>query len=311
MKLDGFPLILWINLERSADRREHMEKMFKEYNLKNHRIEAVDGRKGIPSIYKCRGNIEFACSASHIEALKYFVEKTEEDEVVVMEDDISFIHLQYIDYDWVDFRKKVDPEYHILQLAYTSPNCATEIRRFYKKGQQGYPPYGTLSYMINRTHAKVILDAIWDESIKKYNFTKYEPAVADYLLYRFGNVDSFPLFSTTFTTSTIRSGVGDYEADCYGNHLKKWVAYAETRQQEKLKLATTKIEDKVDIKKEVKAEIKTEVKTEVKTETKTESKTETKTESKAEPKKEEKTEIKIEIPKEEPKVDIKNESLKK
>ena len=41
---DGIP-VLWINLERSHERRKTMESQFKAHNVKNTRIAAVDGKR--------------------------------------------------------------------------------------------------------------------------------------------------------------------------------------------------------------------------------------------------------------------------
>lgn len=42
--INGFDIIYWINLDRSIDRKNHMENVLNKISIKNSRIPAVDGR---------------------------------------------------------------------------------------------------------------------------------------------------------------------------------------------------------------------------------------------------------------------------
>ncbi len=47
-KLGGFGPVYVINLARRTDRREHMEKLFKDYDITNYTfIDAFDGQENI------------------------------------------------------------------------------------------------------------------------------------------------------------------------------------------------------------------------------------------------------------------------
>ena len=88
-KLDNFPHVLWINLDRFPDRKTYMEEQFEYWNIKNHhRISGIDGAeyesylKG--TVPPQMNDGEIACVMSHLNALKYFVEETEEDEIFIM-----------------------------------------------------------------------------------------------------------------------------------------------------------------------------------------------------------------------------------
>ena len=106
--------ILYINLDESKNRNEHMIKMFDKYNINKYiRIDAIDGKK-IKNIYndtceditfinKCiykghrnknKGNTnKIACTLSHLKEI-YYAKKNNYENVLIMEDDIS---LEYLD----------------------------------------------------------------------------------------------------------------------------------------------------------------------------------------------------------------------
>ena len=101
-KLTDFPKVLWINLDRFTDRKTYMEEQFSYWEiLDHHRISGVDGveyeeyLKG--TVPDNMNSGECACVMSHLNAIKYFVEKTDLDEIIIMEDDVdldlSLIHI--------------------------------------------------------------------------------------------------------------------------------------------------------------------------------------------------------------------------
>ena len=95
-KLDGLPPVIWLNLDADTHRREYMEAMFERWNVTDHtRIAGFDGRQGDVTEH-LKGVVpehlnpgEIGCCMSHIKALQYFVEETDYDRVLVMEDDID------------------------------------------------------------------------------------------------------------------------------------------------------------------------------------------------------------------------------
>ena len=90
--MDGTDVIYWINLDRSVDRKNHMEKIFQDpvfQNSKIERISAVDGKN--PNIvypklnfmYKQKNDYEYACMLSHLESIRRF-SKTDYDVALIM-----------------------------------------------------------------------------------------------------------------------------------------------------------------------------------------------------------------------------------
>ena len=101
--MDGIDVIYWINLDRSIDRRNHMEKIFKDPVFKNtniERISAVDGKNPtgvypkLNFIHKQKNDYEYACMLSHLDSISRF-SNTNYDVAMIMEDDITLDFKKY------------------------------------------------------------------------------------------------------------------------------------------------------------------------------------------------------------------------
>ena len=103
-KLAGLPHVYWLNLDRYTDRQEYMLDQLDYWGIENHtRVSGIDGKEDDPSSY-LKGRVpenmnpgEIGCVLTHLSALKHFVEETDYDEVMIMEDDVdlslSLIHI--------------------------------------------------------------------------------------------------------------------------------------------------------------------------------------------------------------------------
>ena len=68
--------IVYINLNRRADRREHMDSLLSTYNLNAQRFEAIEHPHGL-----------YGCGLSHLAVLK-MAKKEDWDRLLILEDDI-------------------------------------------------------------------------------------------------------------------------------------------------------------------------------------------------------------------------------
>jgi len=129
-KLEGFPHVLWINLDRVTERKKYMEEQLSYWGIENHhRISGVDGDeyeeflKGTLPHNMNKG--EIACVMSHLNALKYFVEETDLDEIIIMEDDVDLSPVTSWTFTWKEVRKRVPINFDCLQLTIINPNGIT------------------------------------------------------------------------------------------------------------------------------------------------------------------------------------------
>ena len=98
--IDDIP-IFYINLERSNDRKDILEKTLIENSLKFTRIEAIDGNeidieliKNQYHVNKKMNKYEIACALSHYKALEEIKSKKYE-VALVLEDDCNFEYMKY------------------------------------------------------------------------------------------------------------------------------------------------------------------------------------------------------------------------
>ena len=113
-KLKNFPKVLWINLDRYQNRKEYMEGQLAYWGIEDHvRIVGIDGKEDDPTSY-LKGTIphnmnngEIACVLTHLNAIKYFVEETDLDEVIIMEDDVDLSPIKHWNFTWKDVRSRI------------------------------------------------------------------------------------------------------------------------------------------------------------------------------------------------------------
>lgn len=195
-KLKNIPPIYYLNLDGQPERKQYMEEQFKYWEIENYtRISAYDGRTDdLSDIISGRypDNMtsgEIGCTTSHLKAIRHWIETSDSQCAIFMEDDVDLQIARYWDFTWKDFQSLVPYDYDVVQLAIicTGPLHVKLHRRFVND-------FSTASYMITRHHAEKLLKFhIRNEKYKLDNGSKPR-AVADDLIYNSGNTFSIPLF---------------------------------------------------------------------------------------------------------------------
>lgn len=195
-KLKNIPPIYYLNLDGQPERRQYMEEQFKYWEIENYtRISAYDGRTDdLSDIISGRypdnmTSSEIGCTTSHLKAIKHWIETSDSQCAIFMEDDVDLQIAKYWDFTWKDFQSLVPYDYDVIQLAIicTGPLHVKLHRRFVND-------FSTAAYMITRHHAEKLLKFhIRNEKYKLDNGSKPR-AVADDLIYNSGNTFSIPIF---------------------------------------------------------------------------------------------------------------------
>jgi GR25 family glycosyltransferase involved in LPS biosynthesis len=183
-KINGIDHIVWINLDRSQKRREHMEKILCQINIPNIRISAVDGKtEDFSYITKnnCKTNYETACTLSHIKAYSYLKNITG-NHFLVLEDDISLSNLKYFNTDLESIIKN-SPDFDVLQIHKISIVNRNKINQLYNK--KILETWSTAAYVISKSGLNKLLKM---SEYKNNNFTFNHPlSVADDFVYNYLN----------------------------------------------------------------------------------------------------------------------------
>ncbi len=162
--------VLYINLNRSPDRRKYMEKQFDIYNIKYTRIQAIDGNKicsnSYINNYKDLSPSEIGCTLSHLKAIKYAKSKNMKI-ALILEDDVDFCLTTIWQQKLVNLINSAPPNWGIIQLFTFKQKCKYD-NKFYLHNTED-PCYSTAAYIIN---TQGITDIIKHTGTQKYTMGK-------------------------------------------------------------------------------------------------------------------------------------------
>ena len=170
-KLGGFGPVYVINLPRRTDRREHMEKLFKDYDINNYTfIEAFDGLENIHQYIhnaerkneKAPRRNETAACMSHLKAIKHWLDTSDTEYAIFAEDDLSMDTVEYWPWTWQEFIDAIYFDYDVLQLCLTQFNQKkTQMHKRYRTD------YSAGLYILKRSHAQSVIGRMMVDG--KYN----------------------------------------------------------------------------------------------------------------------------------------------
>lgn len=170
-KLGGFGPVYVVNLSRRTDRREHMERIFKDYDITNYTfIEAFDAQENIHQyIYnaerkndKAAKRTETAACMSHLKAIKHWLDTSDTEYAIFAEDDLSMDTVQYWPWTWQEFMDAIYFDYDVLQLCLTQFN-----QKKIQMHKRFRTDYSAGLYILKRSHAQSVIGRMMIN--EKYN----------------------------------------------------------------------------------------------------------------------------------------------
>jgi len=195
-KLKGIPEIYYINLDDKEDRRNYMESQFQYWGIENYkRVSAHDGRVDdlseiISGKYPDNMNSgEVGCVTSHLKVLKEWLENSDENYLLVMEDDCDLEPVKHWGFTWKEFFRYAPYDFDVIQLAIINPQQVT--MRIHKRFVNDF---STACYLITRHHAQKLVNLHCRGDKYKLDNGVKPRAVADDLIYNSGNTFAIPLF---------------------------------------------------------------------------------------------------------------------
>jgi GR25 family glycosyltransferase involved in LPS biosynthesis len=195
-KLKNIPHIYWINLDSDIHRKEYMESQFDYWEIKNHTcISGFDGREDDVSSY-LKGRIpdgvsqnELGCCLSHLKAIKYFYENTNDDYCLIVEDDVNFDTIKYWNFTWTDFFSLLPYDWDCVQL---TTICTGDIH--VQLHLKFINDFSAAIYLITRHHAaKLMKHHVKGDKYKLDNGVKPR-AVSEDTILETGKTYTIPLF---------------------------------------------------------------------------------------------------------------------
>ena len=167
--------ILYINLDKRTDRKEHMEELLKDYDYE--RISAIEDEKGY-----------IGCVKSHIYCLELAKER-DYDEVIILEDDFifkgdnNFENMIYPDFDYdillicnlIKKRRHINEYFDKAESAeWTSGHLVK--KHFYQIFIDNFKE--SLSLLQKDYIKEYYHDVYWKKLMKDYNFVTHTKSIA-------------------------------------------------------------------------------------------------------------------------------------
>jgi GR25 family glycosyltransferase involved in LPS biosynthesis len=166
-------IFYWINLDKDVGRRNNIEKLFKDNNYQNVRVQGVEIE-----------NKDIACALAHVKAIRQFLESSDE-LAIICEDDLSLDFKPYWNTNIEGVIQDAPSDWEIIQLSIIVHG--NTINDFIN-ANTNYLPYSTnyfssLCYVINRKGAAKVVNSEHND-------------IAEYVVYKSAKTYTYrrPLF---------------------------------------------------------------------------------------------------------------------
>jgi hypothetical protein len=233
-KLKGIPKIYYLNLDERPDRKEYTESQYDYWKIKNFtrvstskfRLSNYDEWKNYvilnPNINlyfeNKRNLIEVCATLSYLDLIKNWLENTNENHMIIMEDDYDLSLIKYWHFDWEYLMNNIPYDWDVIQLGFEN---RVSIPCFL---HPTLDVHGTGPLLINRPYAEKVIRLHYTnegkynlfQRIGSYTWTekyKLPSLIGDYLISKNGKSYSLPLIY-------INPDIGSYEINYIRSHQK-------------------------------------------------------------------------------------------
>lgn len=204
-KLKGLPTIYYVNLDHRSDRREYMESQFDHWKIKNyHRISSskylsskdYEWQHLLLDDQLNFGSAQVGNSITHLEMIKNWLKTTDDEYMIMMEDDYDLSLIEYWNFDWEYLMNKIPKNWDCIQLGFEND----DLIPFFLHPL--HPNHGFGPCLINRSYAeKLIRLHCFGDKFKlniQSNDDKYKNiyGMVDCFLIESGKTYSIPLITT-------------------------------------------------------------------------------------------------------------------
>ena len=223
-KLNNFPLINYISLEESENRRKNLHNHFEKYGITDKSFRPLISKRFdecddvvFGSQVEVLDSGTKGCVVSHIKMIKKWYEETDEDYGFFCEDDLSLESVKYWDFTWEQFIERIPEDADCVQLY-----CIREQQKPIKFEDRWLTDWSVTAYILTRDYAKKIIDQYY-VSENEYNLeiydTQWYPMPENVIFYGHGKVYSVNLFLEDLNISTTFNG---FDSGIKENHLESY-----------------------------------------------------------------------------------------
>lgn len=194
-KLEEFPSVYYVSIEESVDRRQELEKQFSDFGIS---VNSIISKRFSESDDKVSGKYLHTlndgtkgCCVSHLKAIKYWYENTDDNYGFFCEDDLSLETVYLWNFTWIDFIETIPEDAECVQLFTIRDNYNTfQLRERY------WDDWGVTAYIITRDYAKKIIDTFIKDDYYYLEIPGQDvmPLIENILFASVGKTYTIPLF---------------------------------------------------------------------------------------------------------------------
>ncbi len=161
-KLKGLPTIYYINLDNRTDRRDYMESQFDYWEIKD--FKRISGTKYLASEFDSWKHFiidinkiymkprVLANLMTHLEMINNWLENTNDEYMIMMEDDYDLNLIKYWDFDWDYLMNNIPYDWDCIQFSFET----FKYLHFFLHPKLRHTFHGAC--MINRHYAKKLVN---------------------------------------------------------------------------------------------------------------------------------------------------------
>lgn len=215
-KLKGMPKVYYFNLDCDYDRKNFMESQFKKYGIQYERVsQSIYTKNNLSDwCYKFENpdiileenlSLDGSCMypanvLSHLEFMKRWLDTTNDEYLIVMEDDYDLSLIDYWHFDWTYLMNNLPPDWDAFKL---NDDHMYKIRFFIRPiDKTGFSNFGAM--LFKRDFVKRILSIYYSKNkkitiptsnwaINNNNLDKY---CVDFVFTQIGSIYTAPLITT-------------------------------------------------------------------------------------------------------------------
>jgi hypothetical protein len=222
-KLENLPNINFITLTESFERKKHLHEQFLLYGISDlvpHIFERFERKN-----FTIKGKLIdktldplLGAGTSHLKAIKKWLDTTTEPYGFFCEDDISLETVEYWNFTWSEFIKKLPKNWDCIQLGILEEQL-TEVNF----RERNIYDWSLLAYIVTRDYAKKIINNHYNGSEFNFDVVGYDlPPSPEHIIYlNEGKVYSFPLFVENINFKSTITPKKEYP-ETYDNHKKSY-----------------------------------------------------------------------------------------
>lgn len=195
-KLSGLKTAHYVTLEESIDRQKNIESSLYDNGVEN--VVAIKSKRFSESddiitgkyVYQLNDGTK-GCCVSHLKAIKSWYESTDEEYGFFCEDDLSLSTIEYWNFTWDEFIKKLPHDWECVQLM-----CIRGEFDSIKLRERYWDDWSATAYIIKRDYAKVLIDSYIKEDSYHLELSDAEvmPLIENILFATSNKCYTLPLF---------------------------------------------------------------------------------------------------------------------